>query len=303
MNSSASLIFRFVQNVEPKQPPRQVRADPPRPLDQPRLEDDEDEQDVQRFLQVLRNPRVQQLLRQILVGERQVVFPLLSTSAFLAEACIRLFSGMGLWSVPNVRVGDVVLREALQDLLSQHYVRPWFSSQDKAKLQTEAGRVEIATLIVQSFADQERAPFPSEGKKRTAVEWAGFSRKVRQLPAFRAAASRDLAFSDWYLNRINEGEDRATIDAEAQEAGRHVDVEAQVSNTAWLEFFNRLHSIAPEFDSEQARERLQEAYSSGDDSTSFLTQLESLRATKEYKKQAQVLAPAVIDLVSEHEDQ
>lgn len=311
-------LFCFMQMMEPGKMSQQERTGRPQVVkaqsrrvvvveDEEEEEDEVADEDVQRFVKVLRNGQVQQLLRRALTGTAQEIpCPLLATSPFLAKGCVELFQRIGVWSVPSSRVEEEHLKVCLSSWLAKHNVQVWFPKNDRANLQTDAGRQEMASLILRSFASADRTAFPGEGKRKGSIDWAGSGRKLRQIAAFKVYAAQDLAYSDWYMQRIELGEAEDAVFIEAQELQRHINGN-EMSEAGWVAFFSRLNEHCAEFDTDDARAALRSAYENGENKVSFLNLIPRLLNSTAYSKQMTALsgvasAPVDLDIVSEHED-
>lgn len=307
--------------IEPGKTLRKVdnprgRASQAKAVSAEREEEEEGEQadeDVRRLLKVLQNKQVQEAIRRVLTAaaERSTPFPFLETSPILAKKCVELFQSVGVWTLPGVRVQETLLKESLVHWLSKQDAQACFPVSERENLRTESKRLAVATLILEAFEDPLRLPFPGEGKRNSAVEWAGAGRKLRQITLFKSVAAEDLAFSDWYIERIDAGESEETVWNEAHALDRHIN-QGAMSEAGWKAFFDQLIKLSPEFVSDEAKELLKSAYEAENGKITFVglvkKQKGGLTSHPAYAKQLRDLrkskAVAVdLDLVSEHESE
>lgn len=275
---------------------RAVGRAPPKVVPRRESEDDGDEEDddsdVEKVLKVLKNPRVQKVLKKILskavVQEQSdgVFVQELRSSPTLFKACSDLFWKIGVWSVQDKKVANQTILRGLEELLAEPYVCQEFAEEERRRLvQEEEFRSEIAQGILLSFASKGRRAFAGEKKVQSAIDYAAIGRAV-QLGDFKHFAAIDIAYSDIFALWISASGDAAAKKAweDKAAAAERLTSDRELSVAFWKDFFAALHQRAPLQDSEGARNALITAYYRTDARTCLTKLLPDLRLHAEYAK-------------------
>lgn len=167
------------------------------------------------------------------------------------NACRNVFVGTGVWSALGSATSADALRIALEHLLAEPYILASLAPGLRRRIRprTAIGVYQIdpeavrtlAQEIYAAFADTSRALFAGERNRKTPKALAATGRK-RQRPILIKIAAEDLAYTEWYIEQLEQVDHQDSVQEQIELAKRHLDVH-NLSEVAWESLFEELRKI------------------------------------------------------------